>query len=181
MSSFKESLLKAIEQAEQNKKENTGIVIDLKFTPSTYLLVSSGVLIFLFVLIVFLGPQTLLNSNYKTVKGQFQGEDLVYVANEKMIVHEDSRDFGYSYKKRSGSRKASNGRRAQWQLISYKKDNPEEFVFAFGLHGNLSDISNPTLHNFLLIGLIFLAILNLLFVRWASSKKAKRFMERKEA
>ncbi|NQZ77580.1 MAG: hypothetical protein HRT61_15980 [Ekhidna sp.] len=178
MSSFRESFRKAMEQAEKQKQENTGVVVHLKFTPSSYLLVSSGILAFLFLLIVFVGPHTLLSSDYRTVRGQFQKEDLVYMAGDQMIVHEDDRDFGYSYKKRSGPRKASNGRRFQWQVISYKKENPKEFVYAFGLHGNLSDISNPTLHNFLLIGLILLAILNLLFARWASSKKAKRFMEK---
>lgn len=177
MSSFKESFRKAMEQAEQEASENPQRVIHVKTTPNGYLLASSGFLILVFFLLVFLGPQTLLSKEHKTVIGVFQKEDLVYAARGELIVHEDARNFGYSYTKGSRKRNASNGRRFQRQVISYKKHNPEEFVYAFGLDGNLSDLSHPTLHNFLLVGLGLLFVLNLFFVRWASSNRAKKFME----
>ena len=179
MSSFKDSLRKAMEEAEKNTDKDTGVVIDVKVTPRGYLIVSSIILAITFLLFVFLGPQTILNSDYKTVIGQFENEDLVYQAGEQQIVQEDTRSWGSSYKKRSRNSEAYSGSRFRYQVISYKKENPSEFVFAFGWHGNLNDPSRPHFHNYLLVGLVFLALLNMLLVRWATSKKAKKFMERK--
>jgi len=177
VSSFKEAFRKAIEQSEQEIEKNPESVIHIKTTPQGYLLVSSLVLIGFFSLLVFFGPQTLLSSEYVTVKGVFQEEDLVYQAGGKVMVQEDSRSFGYYHYKGGRKKSGSNGRRFKWQVISYKKENPEQFVYAFGLDGNLSDLSHPTLHNFMLIALVFTLLLNLLFVRWASGKRAKKFMD----
>ena len=177
MSSFKESLRQAMEQSEREFQKNPEKVIKVKTTPKGYLIISSTILTCIFLLLVLFGPQTILSNDYVTVKGVFQGEDLVYSAGDQLIVHENVRDYGYYYVKGSRTKSASNGRRFQWQVISYKKENPEEFEFAFGLHGNLSDLSHPTLHHFILFALVLLAILNLFFFRWASSKKAKKLVE----
>lgn len=179
MSSFKDSLRRAMEEAEKNTEKDTGVVIDVKVTSRGYLLVSSSILTITFLLLVFLGPQTILSNDYKTVMGQFENEDLVYQAGGEQIVQEDTRSWSSSRKKRSRNGKAFSGSRFRYQIISYKKENPSEFVFAFGWHGDLNDPSRPHFHNYLLVGLVFLAILNMLFVRWATSKKAKKFIERK--
>jgi len=177
MSSFKDAFRKAIETSEVELKKNPESVIHISTTSKGYFLASSSIIISIFLLLIFFGPQTLLSSEYVTVKGIFQKEDLVYQADDKLIVHKDSRNFGYHHYKGGRKKSGSNGRRFKWQVICYKKKNPEQFVYAFGLDGNLSDLSHPTLHNLLLIALIFIFLLNLIFVRWASSKRAKKFMD----
>lgn len=184
MSIFRDALGKAIadEIANEEKitKAETGERPKLKELPMNggpYLMATYGFLITVFLLLYFFGTHTIFNSDYGTTIGTYNGEDLYYSANGQEIIKKDSRDYSYSYRT-NNRKKGANSSRFFIQVINYKKDNPNEFVFTFGLGGDLNDLGHTTFHNNMLLFIIFSSIINFFFYRWGMRGGLKRYVER---
>ncbi|MEQ8711436.1 MAG: hypothetical protein RIC80_00370 [Cyclobacteriaceae bacterium] len=151
---------------------------DIPMNGGPYLLWTYGFLITVFLLLFFFSNQTLFNSEYGMSIGTYDGDDLHYTVNGEEIIHPNLRS--YSYRHRSGRRSVwSSGTRFFIQVINYKKDDSSEFVFAFGLGGDLLSLGNKTLHNAMMSGIMIMSIINFIFYRWGMSGGLKRLVERR--
>ncbi|GEM_PF-7025462 len=180
MSSFKESLKKAIQETEEKRKKeeaaNPNKVPKQPVSGRTYLIRSYGFLLVVFLGLVFLSNQSILNTDYGMTTGTYDGDDLSYTVDGQEIVHQDARSYGYRYTSNNRT-KSSGGDRFFFQVINYKKDNPREYVLSLAIGGTIAEPGSARFHNCLLLLIILLGILNFYLYRWATGDKAKRMME----
>lgn len=178
MSHFKETMRKLMQEAQREAEKEKAANPEKEYkqvSKGTYLMWTSGVLLTIFLLLVFFGTQTIFRSDYGMTIGTFSGDHFYYKANGQQMEKLDSRDYSYSYRTKN-RKKTVNSRRFFIQPINYEKANPDRFVFTFGLGGDLTDPSHPTFHHFALLLIFSLGIANLFFARWAYSAKAKSLL-----